>query len=309
MRGQLLTTAPLAIIAVCYAIAAPSSSSTSPHDNSDRRSSALTLCPRSNSLNAACRSAADNLSQQLPAEWNVLVREPFVIAGDCRADELGRYHQQIISPTARALAVQYFDAHPNWPITVVLCSSDESYKECNQSLGERERSDYAGIYSRHEHRVIVNMGTGEGTLAHEMTHALAHADFPTLPEWLDEGLASLYEECEFSDDGLRLLGSENWRGAVLLNALRAGKLRSIADLASQRFAEGDPSTDYAQARYFCLYLQQRGLLEPFYRKTRARAKEDLSGLQSLCDLMETDQIEAIDRDFQKWFGSLRSRSR
>ena len=71
----------------------------------------------------------------------------------------------------------------------------------------------------------------EADLRHECTHALLHAALPYVPLWLDEGLASLYEECEFSADELRLVGLENWRGAALRGAMRAGILRSIEELA------------------------------------------------------------------------------
>ncbi len=302
MRGQLLTTGPLAVIAVCYAIAAPSSL---PNGRINQFLSPSTVGGSASPRNVDCQGTADKLSRRLPGDWNIIVHSPFVIAGDAPRDHLERYHRETIAPTVRALSVQYFDLHPIWPITVVLCSSDDSYRECNRALGERDRSEYAGIYSRSEHRVIVNIGTGEGTLAHELTHALAHADFPDLPEWLDEGLASLYEECEFSADGLRLMGIENWRSAVLLGALLRGELRSIAELASEQFATGDASVDYAQARYFCLFLQKRNLLEAFYRKCRARSTASRDGIQSLTELMGTDDLRTIDRQFQAWLGTLK----
>lgn len=301
LRGQFLTTGPLALIAMCYAIAAPSSGPTT-----NPLLPAINLGHSAGTLNVECRRVAENLAQQLPSGWPVLVREPFVLAGDCSQDQLARYHQQTIAPTSLALSIQYFDASPSWPITIILCSSDDSYRECNRSLGERERSDYAGIYSRSEHRVIVNVATGEGTLAHELTHALAHIDFADLPEWIDEGLASLHEECEFSADGLRLIGLPNWRAASLKNAIQRGSLQSIGDLASGQFAKTDAATDYAQARYFCLYLQQRNLLEPFYRKCRSNSKTDHDGIASLAQLMGTDDLRKIDAQFSAWLKSLKA---
>ena len=306
MRGQFLTTGPLAVIAVCYAIAAPSSS---PTHHRDSFLSPITLAGTSDRLNVDCRTTVDNLKQRLNSEWHIVVCDPFVIVGDFPEEHLARYHRDTIAPTARALSVQFFDSHPAWPITVVLCSSDERYRECNRSLGERDRSEYAGIYSRSEHRVIVNIATGEGTLAHELTHALAHADFPGLPEWLDEGLASLYEECEFSADGMRLIGLENWRGSVLQAELRRGGLPSVAELAGDQFANGDASVDYAQTRYFCLFLQQRNLLEAFYRKSRSHTKSDPDGMRTLSELMGTTDVRTIDRQFKAWLGTLNSTGR
>ena len=305
MRGQLLTTGPLAIIAVCYAIATPFAST-------PRMEPFLPTISPGQPVNAKavdCRSTVDSLEQRLPSDWHVVVHEPFVITGDYSEDALTRFHRDTIAPTARALTVQFFDTHPAWPITVVLCSSDDSYRECNRCLGERDRSEYAGIYSRSEHRVIVNIATGEGTLAHELTHALAHADFPTLPEWLDEGLASLYEECEFSADGQRLIGLENWRGPVLQDVMRRGEVPTVAELAGEKFAKRDASVDYAHARYFCLFLQQRNLLEAFYRKSRSHTKSDRDAMQSLSELMGTTDLRTVDRQFQAWLGTLKSAGR
>lgn len=295
IRGQILTTGPLAILAICYAIAAPSSNDTR---SALLPSTILGSTPRG--LSRECRRVAESLGERLPPEWNSIIREPFVITGDCSLEELGRYYQETIAPTSRALAVQFFDIPPTSPIAVVLCSTEDRFRECHRALGERDRHGYAGIYSRSERRIIVNIETGEGTLAHELTHALAHADHAELPEWLDEGLASLYEECEFSADGLRLIGLENWRGAALRQSLGQGQLQSVSDLASTEFAKQDPSLDYAHARYFCLFLQHRNLLEAFYRKSRTRHKSDPDGLASLCELMETDDPRVIDRQFQKW---------
>jgi hypothetical protein len=302
VRGQLLTTGPLAILAVCYAVAAPSSST----NRIEPFLSPVTMGRAFRPLDEDCRSTADGLRESLPADWHIVVRKPFVIAGDFSEEHLDRYQRDTIAPTVRALSLQFFDAPPAWPITVVICSSDESYRECNRCLGGRDRSEYAGIYSRSEHRVVVNIATGDGTLAHELTHALAHIDFPELPEWLDEGLASLYEECEFSPDGQRLIGLENWRGAVLAGLLRRGELPAISELAGDQFANGDASVDYAQARYFCLYLQKHNLLEAFYRKCRSRQKLDRDGMQSLADALGTADERAIDRQFHAWLKSLKS---
>ena len=56
-------------------------------------------------------------------------------------------------------------------------------------------------------------------VAHELTHALGHFDFPEMPEWFDEGLASLHEDARFSDDHLDD-GVPNWRRRYLLLACR-----------------------------------------------------------------------------------------
>ena len=300
-RGHFLTIGPFALVAICYAVAAP--------DLSSLPSTRVTagsvvhdqVVADPSRQSEACQTLATDLRRRLPDDWCVVVHEPFVLGGDCDARHLSETYRQTIRPTARALAIQYFDHPPLWPVTILLCSSNDSYRECQRRLDKRERSEYSGIYSRTEHRVVINVATGDGTLAHELTHALAHADFPLLPEWLDEGLASLHEECEFSSDGLRLIGLDNWRRGTLREAHQREQLRPLIDLATERFATSDRAAiDYAHARYFCLFLQQQRLLEPFYRKCRSRAEMDPTGVVSLCELFATRRPDEIDAQFQAW---------
>nr|WP_068891155.1 hypothetical protein [Pedobacter panaciterrae] len=52
-----------------------------------------------------------------------------------------------------------------------------------------------------------------GTLKHELIHVLIKSTFNFIPQWFEEGLASLYEESQFSEQ--MLVGKKNWRGAIL----------------------------------------------------------------------------------------------
>ena len=298
---RFLTIATVTLVAICYAVAAPGPSlipSTASVSHAIVREFAVS---KKSHLRDACHTLAADLHRKLPKDWSVAVRGPFVLGGDYDEAVLEQHYQQTIEPTARALRVQYFDHLPTGPITILLCSSQDSYRECHRRLNEKDRSEYSGIYSRTNRRVVVNISDGEGVLAHELTHALAHADFPDLPEWLDEGLASLHEECEISSDGMRLVGLDNWRCHEVLASLQAKQLRPVRDLAAERFAATSrASLDYAHARSFCLFLQKRQLLEPFYRKCRARNDTDATGLNSLCELFETEDCHKIDDQFHRW---------
>src|SRR5262249_10398086 len=140
-----------------------------------------------------------------------------------------------------------------------------------------------------------------GTVAHELTHALAHADFPQMPEWFDEGLASLHEESAFSPDGRHLVGGENWRIRFLKEAEARGCWKSIRELLAEPFAEPEiASLDYALARYFCLYLQEQGLLPAFYRKCRTLCDADPTGEMALRQLHGGKSLDEIDREFRAW---------
>ena len=74
---------------------------------------------------------------------------------------------------------------------------------------------------------MLNLGTGTGTLLHELTHALADFDVPDMPDWLNEGLASLHEQCRFRNDeqGPWIEGLVNWRLDALQAVVRQSRLR------------------------------------------------------------------------------------
>ena len=243
--------------------------------------------------------SAKMLMHRLGARFSSIVHTPFVILGNVAASELERHYRETIAPTARALAIAYFDRLPDKPISIVLLSGDEAYQSCVERLDGQRRAEFAGYYERRDHRIVVNTETGEGTIAHELAHALGHFDFPDMPEWFDEGLASLYEEARFSDDRLRISGMPNWRRRYLLPALQKGTLRPLESLIAEAHVRpNQQAVDYAHARYFCLFLQERGLLEPFYRKFRLAVAGDPTGLRTLHALFDVNDLAPIDDEFR-----------
>lgn len=253
------------------------------------------------SLTVACDERARQLGQHLDERDRIIVRPPFVIGGNLSEAELDRCYAETILPTKRALDLAYFDNAPDEPLTLLLYSGERAYRDASWNLDRRNTANYYGYYIRTDRRIVVNIGTGEGTLAHELAHALGHFDFPNMPEWFDEGLASLYEEADFSEDGLQLNGLSNWRLNHLLSAMQKRRLGTLESLISAReVREEQQAVEYAHARYFCLYLQERGLLPFFYRKFRDRASTDPSGLRTLCEILGEENLDPVDRNFRQW---------
>jgi hypothetical protein len=252
-------------------------------------------------LVAACQRAREEIMRRIGTQFVSIVHTPFVIVGDLDSARLERVYRETIVPARRALAIAFFDRAPDQPVTIVLLSGDDAYERCAFALEGRRRAAYAGYYERKERRLLVNLDTGEGTLAHELTHALAHVDFPEMPEWFDEGLASLFEEARFSEDRLHITGRGNWRSRDLLPALRDGTLRPLEALISEARVRTDrQALDYAHSRYFCLYLQQRGVLEAFYRKFRLAVGSDPTGLKTLHIVFGVTDLSSVDTDFRAW---------
>ncbi|GAB2954654.1 hypothetical protein GCM10027048_20180 [Hymenobacter coalescens] len=68
-----------------------------------------------------------------------------------------------------------------------------------------------------------------GTLKHELIHLLLHNKLLLSPTWIEEGLATLFEESRFIND--ELIGVGNWRGDLLksVNRLNIPTTMSLID--------------------------------------------------------------------------------
>lgn len=253
------------------------------------------------SIARQCDQRARQLSRYLAEGHRIIVRPPYILAGDLSEEELEYHYTETILPTVRALQLAYFDAPLDEPITLLLFSSERAYRDAANTLDRRDTTNYYGYYIRSDRRIVINIGTGAGTLSHELAHALGHFDFPNMPEWFDEGLASIYEEAVFTDDGLQLVGVSNWRLNHLLSAMQNRKLQTLDTLiVARKIRPERQEIDYAHSRYFCLFLQERGLLPFFYRKFRANVKTDPSGHRTLCEIFDTPTLDPVARDFRKW---------
>lgn len=65
--------------------------------------------------------------------------------------------------------------------------------------------EVAGFFTHNPERVVVNR-TEQGTLGHEVTHAIASIWLPKLPHWLDEGIASFLENATFDRSNVARYG-------------------------------------------------------------------------------------------------------
>ena len=110
------------------------------------------------------------------------------------------------------------------------------------------------------------------TLNHELMHILLDYNTSHLPAWLAEGLPALYEGCR--RDGNVLVGLPNWRGKVIRSfakeeTLTLEVLRMGPDKFDAQHQIGDTwkvnsveqVNHHSMARYFTLYLQDRGWLQ------------------------------------------------
>jgi hypothetical protein len=71
------------------------------------------------------------------------------------------------------------------------------------------------------------------------------------------------------------------------------------------FRGAGQSLNYAQARYFCLYLQELGLLDDYYRAFRAAQKDDPLGINTVGTILPDRTWDQLDEEFRRWVSGLR----
>jgi hypothetical protein len=222
-----------------------------------------------------------------------------VVIGDEPPDAVRRRSENTVKWAADQLKKSYFERDPATILDIWLFKDKASYEKHAKEIFGHEPDTPYGYYSSAEGALIMNIATGGGTLVHEIVHPFVAANFPDCPAWFNEGLGSLYEQCGEVDG--KIHGYTNWRLAGLQKAIRGSSVPSFKTLTtttSDQFYNRDKGTNYAQARYLCYYLQQRGLLEKFYRRFHADVEKDPTGYQTLQAVLGRRDMDAFQKEWE-----------
>jgi len=243
-----------------------------------------------------------------PRGFTVVIQRPFVVIGDGPPANVRRCATGTVKWAVDLLKKDYFEKDPTAILDIWLFKDNASYRKHTKSIFNDNPGTPFGYYSSQHKALVMNISTGGGTLVHEICHPFMRANFPRCPSWFDEGLASLYEQC-----GQRrghIVGFTNWRLAGLQKAIRAGRVPPFKQLCStttRQFYQEDPGTNYGQARYLCLYLQEKGLLVKYYRAFRANWKKDPTGYETLKEILGVKDMSAFKKKWESWVLKLRYR--
>lgn len=240
----------------------------------------------------------------LGVEFQVKRFGPFVAASDLPATTFAALADFTLVRCAAALHGMFFQRAPNRPVRAYLCANARSYERLVRKATRKAPPSPFGFFSAEREALYLNAATGDGTIVHEMTHALTYADFPACPVWLFEGLGSLYEQPSLNQGVLR--GHTNWRLASLQKALRKPgrvSLRRVLETSRAGFFTKDTGLNYAVSRYLCQYLQERGRLTACYRAVRAEHSHDITGIRALEKTVGQD-LESLERDWLAWVRDL-----
>jgi hypothetical protein len=229
------------------------------------------------------------------------VQPPFVVIGDEPAGVVKEHSEQTVKWAVDKLKQDYFSKDPKEILDIWLFKDAPSYERNALALfGDKPSTPY-GYYSSRHKALIMNISTGGGTLVHEIVHPFIEANFPNCPPWLNEGLGSLYEQSGEVDGHIH--GYTNWRLPGLQNSIKAGQVpafKTLMGFDTRSFYNDDKGTNYAQSRYLCYYLQQKGLLVTFYREFVARQKDDPSGYPTLRRILRVRDMNAFKLKWEKY---------
>ena len=261
----------------------------------------------SKQLIRASDAAAKTMLARLDGSFNAVVRPPFVVIGNASPRRVEATASGSVVRPAKAMWRRYFRKKPTHVITILLFRDAKTYKHWAKKLYKNADPPYFGYYRPGDRTMVMNIATGTGTLVHELTHALIVYDFPAVPLWFNEGLASLHEGCRVLGDNI--IGVVNWRLPALQKAVRAKKLRPLRELITRDdFYGRQRGLNYAQARYFVMYMQKRGLLQKFYKHFRAHHDGEAAAVKAVEHVFGA-KLEKVESDYLKWVMTLRWRSR
>jgi len=234
-------------------------------------------------------------------KFTILVEKPFVVVGDDSPEEVKRRATDTVRWTVEHIKKQYFAKDPDHIISCWLFKDKESYDKYTKFIFDDTPTTPYGYYSYKHKALIMNIGTGGGTLVHEIVHPYMAANFPECPSWFNEGLASLYEQA--GEVRGRIVGYPNWRLPGLQRAIKAENINSFEKLCgttTQQFYGDEKGTNYSQARYLCYYLQEQGLLEKYYQAFVKNKKSDPTGYQTLKSLLGEKDMDDFQKRWEKF---------
>ena len=122
---------------------------------------------RESDVEAKGRTLLNEWKARFDAErFNYTVAGPFVIAGDGSAARIARYRDGTVLAAARALKATYFDNVPTEPVLILLFERAEPYKRLAKKWFGDADVPHFGFFRRTDGVMLMNVGTGTGTLVH-----------------------------------------------------------------------------------------------------------------------------------------------
>ncbi|MCA9284084.1 MAG: PDZ domain-containing protein [Phycisphaerales bacterium] len=206
------------------------------------------------------------------------------------------------------MARSLFGGPPDYFVLIVVPTTKDAqafFRELGQRDATFDSPNVAGIYE-HRFRRLVSTDTG-ASLRHEFAHVMHYGHMERLgqshPLWIQEGLASLYEEYRPGPNGtFEFLPNE--RHNVIRTLVRGGramKWEELFRLPAERFMERAQAL-YPEVRSVFEFLAARGVLADWYRNYVASFERSPSGTEAF-ETTFGKPIGEIERAWRAWVAS------
>ena len=260
-----------------------------------------TVPPSEGFTNAEYAQHVLALKKKLPDGFDLRIEPPFVVVGNGGTEDLKANCEGTVRWGVAHLKKDFFQHDPDEILTIWLFKDDASYRTTAKRIFGSEPTTPYGYYSAADNALVMNISTGGGTLVHEIVHPFVRSNFPSCPAWFNEGLGSLFEQSDERNN--HIVGKTNWRLRGLQRAIRDKEVRPFSDLTAtsdEEFYTRDEGTNYAQARYLCYYLQERGQLTHFYQDFVSNHKDDPTGYKTLTKTLGEADMLAFQAKWEKF---------
>lgn len=239
------------------------------------------------------------------AEFSFVIQRPFVVIGDEPKQLVQERAEGTVKWAVDRLKQDFFANDPKEILDIWLFKDAASYEK-HAAVVWRRAVHTLRLLLEHSQSIDHEYRDRRRNVVHEIVHPFMEANFAACPPWLNEGLGSLYEQS--GDDAGHIRGFTNWRLPGLQQAIRAKQVPSFKELTAmgfRAFYSADKGTNYAQARYLCYYLQEKGVLVKFYKEFHARQKEDPTGFKSLQKVLAEPDMDAFKTKWEAYVLELR----
>ncbi len=217
---------------------------------------------------------------------------------------------------------EYYDLKvPAHKITIYITDGKSEFAMLGKELHGLNLSDHLLGYSVNPDLSIVAYTPNfyVGTIKHELAHLLLNNNYQAMAPWLAEGIPTIYEVSEWF--GNELKGVDNWRGPILKEAKQRSLVPPLRKLLGYNWLEFNGHTDsgydkirlsinHALARYFSIFLEDKGKLREILKAYAERNPDDMEGTVADNAVLIVEKslgksIEEIEIEFERWVRQFR----
>ncbi len=209
-----------------------------------------------------------------------------------------REMRAMLASQAGHLAKTFFGAPPGYQVLVAVPTP----RHADELL---EADNVGGAYF-HDSRQLISRNIGS-SLRHEFFHLMHYGHMEKLrqrhPLWMQEGLASLYEDYTIDDDG-NVTYSTNDRHNIVKRRQSAGRLTKwseLFELSAERFMDRAGNL-YPEVRSIFEFVASTGKLPEWYHTYVEQYGEDPSGASAF-ERVFGKPLPEIERDWHLWIRS------